>query len=478
MGMSTSTRGRWLLDPRSLVAFRFLLGLTLCMDLLDRLSLVQYMFSESGFLPSSSWHSMADGSGFRWSLHLGLPYPLLVQGLVLVQVALSISLALGFRPGLSAALGWVLLLSLNFRNPVVTYGGDFLATKLLLVASLVPWQWERSSVTRRVVVTLLVLVQVACLYTGAGLSKLRVEMWVDGTALSMAFGMHAFASNLGGWLSSYTGLLRVATVCTPWLQVVAPLAAFWHRARPYAVLLLLSLNAGIFMTLHVGWFMPYATSLLLAALPGFVWDRIGWRLPPAHFPHPRMTPCLREAPVLVATVLVLAVFVSTAAENAVKGSRLPLPEWAMRAVNGMDIYQRWNMFGRLPKPPGNWFVSASRTKDGKWINILDGGSPVRWDLPDHSPQKFLESSRWRSAMPSAFGKKGVAGNTLVLRAMVEDWNARHPENQVTAVKLFKLQSSARAPFWRVAGRARWPSSPEATESRKGTEQRPTRKEGK
>jgi hypothetical protein len=440
----------WCLDPRSLSAFRVFLGLGLLFDLTDRFILVPYMFCDAGFFPASAWLDQY-GTSHMWSVHLGLTTATSVRLLVAVQMVLALMLVIGRAPAVASLLGWVLLLSLNFRTPSVLYGGDFLATKLLLLSALIPPSYVSRPAWQRALVTSLFLVQISVLYAGAGISKLRTEIWTDGSALSMAAGMHAFARPYATNLQFPEGLLWAATILTPWAQIATALMVWWPRTRLWAVVALMGMNVGIFSLLLVGWFMFYATALLLAAVPSGVWDRLTVPRPAQSLPGAPWADSLRFA----SSILVLAVFLLTASENALQGRGNSWPTSILNTIRSLDLYQRWNVFTTLPTPPGNWTVAAARDPSGKWINILDGGSPVEWAIPASPPAKFAESHRWRSAVSSAFGTRHPA--PLVGRALVDSWNRANPSANVTAVRLFRMRPSNNESGYRVSSRYEWPS---------------------
>lgn len=457
MTPNPDSRGAWCLDPRSLSAFRVLLALALLFDLADRFILAPYMFCDSGFFPASSWLAQHSGDSHLWSLHLGLTSPSAVRAMIAAQMVLATLLLVGRLSATVSLLGWILLLSLNFRTPPVLYGGDYLASKLLLLSALVPACYGQRSMWLRAAVTAMFLAQITVLYAGSGIAKLKTGIWTDGSALHMATGMHAFSRPFASLIQLPEELLWAATIATPWVQIVAALLVWWPRARPLAALTLLGMNIGIMSLLMVGWFMLYASSLILSTIPSRAWDWMGIPLPPPRLSHPskweRWIDCIRVVPVL----LVTAVFIATSLENALLRQDFKWPPMLIKSIRSLDLYQRWNMFTSLPLPPGNWTVAASRDSEGRWINILDDGSPVSWTLPPRPPAKFAESHRWRSTVSAAFSKKNPS--PLVGRALVDSWNRSNPQRPVKEVRLFRMRPHNDEKGYKTSSRYEWPLPP-------------------
>ena len=83
---------------------------------------------------------------------------------------------------------------------------------------------------------------------------------------------------LGIWLTQFEGLLKLASWFTPWGEIAIPMLLWvpsWNgRVRTLAILALLGLNAGIWLTMDVGYFMFYSSAALLCLLPPVFWDTL------------------------------------------------------------------------------------------------------------------------------------------------------------------------------------------------------------
>ena len=126
----------WGLDLRSLALFRVSLAALTLADLACRLGEARAVYSDAGVLPRSAQLALADPASF--SVHLASGAPAVVAGLLLLQLALALMVLVGCRARLAAALGFVLLGSLNARNPLVLLPGDILTVTLWFWALFLP----------------------------------------------------------------------------------------------------------------------------------------------------------------------------------------------------------------------------------------------------------------------------------------------------------------------------------------------------
>lgn len=140
-----------------------------------------------------------------------------------LSVAVLIVVASGWRPRLTAIPHWWVCWSL-FASVTIQDGGDQIAADLTLL--LIPvlladprvWHWQRPDPERTgpvprivaVMALLLIQVQVAGLYLDAGVAKLGVPEWANGTALFYLF--HSVIFGAPPWLSPLLSAITGAPV--------------------------------------------------------------------------------------------------------------------------------------------------------------------------------------------------------------------------------------------------------------------------
>ena len=443
------------LDVRSLRLFRITLALTLLFDLSERLLLVPYFFTEQGILPYSLWNTLFGHKTYYWSFHFfedaGPAY-----ALILVQIIAASALLVGYRPRLMALLSWLLLLSLNLRNPMLTYGGDKLAPTLLLIASLLPLphhQRLKSTVSgwSRLGGPLLAL-QMAILYMAAGFSKAFESHWLAGTAVRNALNMDLLAKPRGVWASQADSLLLVSSLVTPTWEIALGallLVPSWRgRPRTFAVLGLLSLNLGIWLTMDVGYFMMYASAGLLALIPSSLWDHLGrrWRIFQKRTSESLPSSLTRPSPLdpvlmlqRIVAIWLMVTFSLTFLEGLKAFPRLQWSPWLWTAIRAPNAYQNWDLF-RNPGSTAQWYVSKAKLANGTVVDLLRDGKPVDYRRKRSRNDLFVDSFRWRLCFAKAnkFWKHSEARDQIA-RNVALYWNAHHPpEEQAQSIAVYKM----------------------------------------
>jgi len=128
------------------------------------------------------------------------PSPVFFEAVYAAGIAVALSFTLGWWTRLSTALHWLLIWSLQTRNPFITDGGDNIMRLALLFLTLVdagahfsldgrrpgrplpPW-WRQVRAIAHNAGVLLIVAQLSMLYMSTGLYKAMGEMWQNGTAL-------------------------------------------------------------------------------------------------------------------------------------------------------------------------------------------------------------------------------------------------------------------------------------------------------
>ena len=125
------------IDVRSLAVFRIGLGALLLADLAVRTTDLEAHYSDLGVLPRDFLSETMRGT-WKWSLHIAHGSSLFQAMLFLVAAIAAFALMLGYRSRLASVVSWVLLFSLQTRNPLVNNGGDMLLRALLFWAMFLP----------------------------------------------------------------------------------------------------------------------------------------------------------------------------------------------------------------------------------------------------------------------------------------------------------------------------------------------------
>ena len=175
-------------------------------------------------------------------------------------------LLLGWQTRWAKLVVWALHLSLYFRNQNAVYGADRVVSCALFLLVLAPigrhyaldarhrrWDFlvpERASVVGRVL-----KLQLLVLYAYAGLGKLRFDHWWRGDAIWRALVNPEFGSAaLADWFAQHAWLGAVLTHLTLVAEISYPFLVFQARLRPWVVLGMMALHAGIAVVLGLVYF--------------------------------------------------------------------------------------------------------------------------------------------------------------------------------------------------------------------------------
>jgi len=281
------------IDLRSLALLRVGLGLVLLYDLSSRAQWLRAHYTDSGILSRGALLSDTSSDWWRWSLHLIGGDTFTEALLFAIAMVFAFGLLIGYRTRLVTIISWVLLISLQNRNPLILQGGDQLLRVLMFWAMFLPLGARYSidaSLDRSPpkdnpyysAATFALLVQVMCLYFFTALLKSDPAWIPDGKAVAFALHIDHFATRAGVWLREFTTLTQGLTYFVWFLELLAPVIMFfpvWHvAARLLGLALLATLHLGFFIFLEIGFF-PFVDWVALAAfVPSAVWDRLArWR---------------------------------------------------------------------------------------------------------------------------------------------------------------------------------------------------------
>ena len=112
------------IDLRSLALFRIFLGLLIIADIAGRVPNFQAHFTEEGVLPRDLL--LTSMSEWRWSLFLVNSSVEFQKALFLIGWIAAVGIVLGYRTRLMLFIAWVIIMSMQVRNPMILSGADTL----------------------------------------------------------------------------------------------------------------------------------------------------------------------------------------------------------------------------------------------------------------------------------------------------------------------------------------------------------------
>ncbi|MBF9239724.1 HTTM domain-containing protein [Hymenobacter sp. BT683] len=402
-------------------------------DLAIRSTDLEAHYANLGVLPLAALHAFG-WTPYQFSLHAASGL-WLVQALLFVAAAgLAVALLLGHHTRLATVASWVLLVSLQNRNPLIGQGGDDLLRMLLFWGMFLPWgrvwAWDARSRPAPVrlqyfsAATVAYVVQLALLYWCTALLKNGPEWTQHGTALYYAFSLDQVVLPVGKLLYPYPELLRVLTFGAYYTELLLPFALFipvgvaWWRLLVVGVLVAfhltisLTLFVGIFFLVNfasitgllppraLDWLTPRLAPLIARVRSG--WPSLpGWQLPwrlrlerrAAPAPHSRaLARTVRDT--FVAGVLAYVCWwnLDDVAVLRPAGGLMPEPLRGFGYLLRVD--QHWGMFAPTVFKDDGWYILEGTAANGRRLDLNRAGAPVRYAKPA-SVVALFKNDRWR-----------------------------------------------------------------------------------
>ena len=282
--VAAGARERVRIDTRSPAGFRIALGLLIVADILLRSRNLTRFYTEQGVVPMEL--AVAAEPAAAYSLYAFVTSPTGVAGLFVLTALVGIALAVGYYTRPMTVVAFVLVVSLDARNPFVLSFADVLFATLLAIAVLLPLgeRWSVDAVAsdrpRREsiagIATALLLCQMVVMYVVNGYHKTTSELWRSGEAAVLVLGIDEITFLFGDTLRrspellQLTGIVWVGMLCLAWLLLV-----FRGRARHLFVAAFAVAHLSMAVTVRIGAFSYVCLAGLLVFVQGSGWDDLG-----------------------------------------------------------------------------------------------------------------------------------------------------------------------------------------------------------
>ncbi|MFB6359802.1 MAG: HTTM domain-containing protein [Halobacteriales archaeon] len=450
---------RFRVDPRGLAALRIALGLLLLADLVLRSRDLVVFYTDAGVLPRAVLTETFGGLAALSFAHglSGSPY---VQGfLFAVAMLAAVALIIGYHTRLATLVSFLLLVSLQTRNPVLLNAGDSLLRRLMFWGFFLPlggrWSVDAVRGARRAepfssVATAALLLQVLIVYLVNAVLKLRGEAWRSGEAILLVFQVDQLTVRLGDILAEFPVLLEGLGWLWLALLVASPLLVLlWGWPRALFAGLFASMHLGMALTMRLGLFPLISIAGLLPFVPPRVWQSLVGHFAPAvreglqiqdclwrlddwlpRLPRPQIGAGARHRLRQLGSVLVALLLAGVLFWNAAGLGYATVPADVQRIADPTE--RRWDMFAPSPRTNDGWFVAPGELASGELVDAY-GGGPLSWDRPPDLASSY-PSHRWFVYMLEL-----PRPGTGPLRAAFADylcrrWNANH-ETTLRTVRL-------------------------------------------
>lgn len=421
--------GRLGIDPRALAAFRIAVGLLVFVDLLVyRLPGVEPFYTDDGVFPRSalaetypafetvSIHALSGSSWFQYLLFA-------------LAAVFALSLLVGYRTRLAAAVSFLLLASMQARNPLVLNGGDTILLSVLFLSLFLPlerrWsldarrgslrsQTDRTTGSDRVLslATAAVTLHIVVLYATNAVLKFQSESWMDGTAVGTAFHTEQYLMGIGPSLAEFPAVLAATNwLWTAVISLSVLLLVFTGWLRLVVVLALAGAHLGMAATMWLGIFPFVMIASVMLFVPPKAWDRLEYRLratnawdrlvaersvpisvAPASssvFATRRFSSTFRRTASRIGAVIVICAFVLLvtvhAAQLGLGGPTAQLDEELGESG--------WSFFAPNPPDDAIDYALAGELESGETVDLVRGGEPELDRPPD--PGTTFSSTLWQ-----------------------------------------------------------------------------------
>jgi hypothetical protein len=274
-------------DLRSLATYRIVLALLALSDLTNRATDLFSHYTDAGIMPRADLVQQLL-SPWAFSLNL-LNGQLFFQALLFgVGMLAALGVLVGYRTRLMVFVVWVVLLSIQVRNPLVNGSESPFLRMLYFWGMLLPlgayWSVDRvrSSIPRPSprflsLATFGLFLQIAFVYWFTAALKSGPEWRVDHTALYYALSLDQIATPLGHYLLNFPSLLEVLTFGTFLLEAIGPILLFCPfftgPVRTGAALAFMSLHFGIWLTMDIGIFPWVSAFCMVCFFPTWFWGK-------------------------------------------------------------------------------------------------------------------------------------------------------------------------------------------------------------
>jgi len=441
-------------DVRPLGVFRIFFALILLKDAIYHLFLGEIFYSDTGIAPRDLMTAVY--RDFRWSLmdYFGADWQ--VALFFVLWIIVLICLLLGYQTKLMTILNWVIIVSIHERNILMLSGADSVMRVMSFWILFLPLG-RAYSLDRRFKPTLsktafafplrMVQLQFALIYLGTFMLKTHGIMWLDGSAVYHALQLRGFTHPIADWMLATAPywMFQIAS----WFTLLAEGAFFVFmflpfeqpRLKAFGLLMMGAVHVGISVLMAV----PNFSMVMLACYFLFVdgaWLKwLGSKLLPQHnfkdiaplSPIENIS-LRRWIVVLLTGSLLFTVYGYNLwfmrPNNKPLG--LPISTFQIQVVQGLGIWQRWDMFSPNPFKTDGGLLVIGTFSDSDPIELRRGQS-----YPDDEIPRFYFGidTRWKKYDEGLY----YGSHTALMKAHAEyrcrTFNANNLENRLEQVEL-------------------------------------------
>lgn len=392
-----------LTHPQSIRIFRVCLGLTVMLDLVIRGFDLTAFYTDWGVLPRFNW--LRWNHEAHWSVHLANGQAGFIAFLFFCHFVAAGMMCCNKSPRFANIASWALMVSLQNRNAMITYGADDLLRLLLFWNMFLPNSSQRSrhplqQLTKNLA-SLAYIVQIAFVYLSAAALKSPKFWWQNGSATSLALELDHLTTSNGIWLRQFPEILKHLTRSVYLTEFIAPLGLLAPSAliRNATLAILVLLHCGLALFMKLGLFPLVNIVALIPMSPAWLWTSMSEFLRrhlsalKEHFHGIDIKhPFFLAIPQLIFLLLCLCAIITINIASwspTVKTHRL-----IENFAHTLRIDQFWDMFAPRPMNVSGWYVIPGFLANGATIDLLHPERrDVNWSKPTSVSSEY-KTVRW------------------------------------------------------------------------------------
>lgn len=373
------------IDFKTLSFFRIFIGFIVLFDLMTRSFSITEHYSEAGLLPLNTL-DLQYGAKYYWSLFSLSSHLVFTQILFLIGFIFNILFIIGKFTKVSTIVLWIIVLSIQYRNPSLIQSGDDLLRILLFWSMFLPlnknfsidyMRKEKISGLYFSYANIGILLQIALLYFFTASLKTGSE-WFNGEGVYYALMIDQYTTPFAKILLKYPGFLKLLTYFTLFIEWLA-LPLLFSPLRKITAISLIFMHLGFLFFLKLGIF-PWVDIAALSLFFNFDKSVIKINYSYRYF-------------YLGMISFVILINISQDSRfllhSSVEKTIFPVAE-----ISGLRQY--WKMFAPSPSKNDGWFIGVVYNKDGSKEFFMDDidGQKVTFERPDHISEIYRDQ-RWR-----------------------------------------------------------------------------------
>lgn len=431
------------IDLRTLASMRIGLASLVVVDLARRSCDLSAFYTDGGVLPRTVLIEEFL-TRWEWSFHLFNGTAYFQALLFLIAAGVSVAMLVGYKTRIATVATWVLLCSLQTRNPAINFGADNALRLFLFWSMFLPLgaAWSLDAVRRPKRLDnphvsfagVAFMAQLVFIYVFTVIQKDDPAWRSDFTAVYYALSLDEMVTSLGLVVRSHPLLMKALTFATIVCEAVAPVLVFspfqTAKIRVAVVLTMMALHLGMGLCLAIGIFPFVMWVGWWVFIPGQLWDAIGAKIgspagaagisgPPTALGR---TLCGMKMAVLIAALLY--VFLYNLRFTGSKGyvAVTSRPYHAFGTI--LNLKQNWGVFAPRPHVGDGWYVMPAELVNGESVDLFREGAPVRFDKPERVADAY-PNERWQKYLVHFRNPESRRHMPHYLDYLCGRWNRSH-----------------------------------------------------